>query len=81
MPMNLPNKDDIDRLKKERNWMFDQLSKINSVKVWPSEANFFLIRLIEKSGSLVFAQLKSKGFLVKNLKSLLTTLFLLLFLL
>ena len=47
--------------------MFDQLSKINSVKVWPSEANFFLIRLIEQSGSSTFAQLKSKGFLVKNL--------------
>ena len=60
-------KGNIDRLKKERNWMFDQLSKINSVKVWPSEANFFLIRLIEQSGSSTFAQLKSKGFLVKNL--------------
>ena len=57
----------IDRVKKERNWMFDQLSKINSVKVWPSEANFFLIRLIEQPGSLMFAQLKNKGFLVKNL--------------
>ena len=60
-------KDSIDVLKKERNWMFDQLNKINSVKVWPSEANFFLIRLAERSGTSTFMQLKNKGFLVKNL--------------
>ena len=60
-------KSNIEWLRKERNWMFDQLSKINSVKVWPSEANFFLIRLTERPGSSAFLHLKRKGFLVKNL--------------
>ena len=46
--------------------MFDQLSNINSVKVWPSEANFFLIRLENNQGPQCL-QLKNKGFLVKNL--------------
>ena len=51
----------------KRDWMFDQLSSIASVKVWPSEANFILIRLKQKSGPDIFGQLKDKGFLVKNL--------------
>ena len=52
---------------REREWMLDQLSSIKNLKVWPSEANFVLVRPTRKSGTEVFSKLKSKGFLVKDL--------------
>jgi len=57
----------IDELVKERDWVFDQLSSIKELRVWPSDANFILVRSLTKVGSEIFRQLKNKGFLVKDL--------------
>ncbi len=59
--------ENIKELIKEREWMWEQLSVFKNLKVWPSEANFILVRPKGKSGPEVFNRLKSKGFLVKDL--------------
>jgi len=53
------------KIKRDRAWLFQQLSAIASVQVYPSEANFLLFRVA--NATAVFNGLKQLGVLIKNL--------------
>lgn len=55
-----------EQIKKDRGWVFQALSKISGIEVFPSEANFLLFR-VEGSADAVFNGLKEKGVLIRNL--------------
>lgn len=51
---------------KERAILIDQLSKIEGIKVYPSEANFILVDFQNYHAELIFSQLLESGVLVKS---------------
>jgi histidinol-phosphate aminotransferase len=54
-----------EQIKRDRAKLYQQLSEIAAVKVYPSEANFLLFRVANSNA--VFNGLKQRGVLVKNL--------------
>jgi len=54
-----------EQIKRDRSKLFQQLSEIDGVRVYPSEANFLLLR-VANAGE-VFNGLKRRGVLIKNL--------------
>lgn len=52
---------------RDREVLFQQLSGIEGVKVWPSAANFILFRMIDLDANRIFQGLKEQGILIKNL--------------
>ena len=59
----------VDWVIKERDWMLAELSGFENLKVWPSKANFILVRTLNRSGFDVFNELKENGFLVKDMSN------------
>jgi threonine-phosphate decarboxylase len=58
-------------MKKERNFLYKELSKIQKLKVFPSEANFFLIDLRKAGIKALTAKKKliEKGMLIRDCRS------------
>jgi histidinol-phosphate aminotransferase len=54
-----------EQVKRDRAILFEQLDKIATVKVYPSEANFLLFRVA--NATAIFDGLKQHGVLIKNL--------------
>ncbi|HEY9052879.1 MAG TPA: histidinol-phosphate transaminase [Gammaproteobacteria bacterium] len=54
-------------IRDQREWLFNELSHLQDVTVYPSRANFILLKLMEADTNQVFAQLKAAGILIKNL--------------
>jgi histidinol-phosphate aminotransferase len=54
-----------EQVKRDRAILFEQLGKIATVKVYPSEANFLLFRIA--NATAIFNGLKRHGVLIKNL--------------
>jgi histidinol-phosphate aminotransferase len=54
-----------EQIKRDRAKLYDLLSKIATVKVYPSEANFLLFRVADATA--IFNGLKQRGVLIKNL--------------
>lgn len=54
-------------LREQREWLFEQLNSIDEIKVYPSRANFILVRLQKNNATDVFEKLKDEGVLIKNL--------------
>ncbi len=54
-------------IRAERAQLFEALTRIDGIRPFPSEANFILVRMPEGQGDAVFAGLKERGVLVKNL--------------
>jgi histidinol-phosphate aminotransferase len=54
-----------EQIKQDRTWLFQQLSAVSGVQVYPSEANFLLFRVAD--ATVVFNGLKQRGVLIKNL--------------
>lgn len=50
-----------------RDELFSDLSRLESIEVWPSYGNFILFRASEKSAGDVFDGLRQRGVLIKNL--------------
>jgi len=63
-----PVQKQLDALIKERNEMIHKLSKFNSLKIFPSDANFVLFRVEQNSGAL-FKQLMESGILIRDLSN------------
>ena len=67
----LQHKDVLDdqaaRLRQERERLFQNLSALPGVQVWPSAANFILFRVTKAPAPLVFEGLRQRGVLIKNL--------------
>jgi histidinol-phosphate aminotransferase len=54
-----------EQIKKDRAWLYERLVGIADVRPYPSEANFILFRAMHADA--VFAGLKQRGVLIKNL--------------
>jgi histidinol-phosphate aminotransferase len=54
------------RIRESRQALFDGLQRIAGIRVWPSAANFILIRTERLPAAEVHGRLKSHGVLVKN---------------
>ena len=61
-------KKQVEIIKKERERVVKEVSQIENVKVYPSDANFFLMRV--PNGDLVHKKLIEKGVLVRNMSHL-----------
>jgi len=55
------------QLKENRQRLMAQLSEIDAIKVFPSQANFALVRVPEGKAGQTFTSLKQQGVLIKNL--------------
>lgn len=51
----------------DREVLFSELSKIESITPYPSQANFILVRVEEGEADKIFNNLKEQGVLIKNL--------------
>ncbi|MGR9037805.1 MAG: aminotransferase class I/II-fold pyridoxal phosphate-dependent enzyme, partial [Gammaproteobacteria bacterium] len=51
----------------ERMVMFNRLSRLNNIRVFPSVANFILFKTGENQADGVFGDLQQQGILIKNL--------------
>lgn len=63
-----PVQKQLDALKQARSEMIQELSKLKSVQVFPSDANFVLFR-VEQDSQALFKQLMESGILIRNLGS------------
>jgi histidinol-phosphate aminotransferase len=50
-----------------RHWLQGQLAQIDDIHVYPTKANFILIKLLRHDANAVFNYLKSAGILIKNM--------------
>ena len=57
------------RIRAERESMLSQLTAMGVLKVYPSQANFILFRVMQGDADAVFASLKAQGILIKNLNA------------
>ncbi len=57
------------RIRAERESMLSQLTAMDVLKVYPSQANFILFRVMQGNADAVFTQLKEQGILIKNLNA------------
>jgi len=53
-------------IREQREWMFNELSSIAQFDVFPSRANFILLRVLQGDASEIFEGLKKRGVLIKN---------------
>lgn len=51
----------------DREQLFNDLAKIKNITVYPSQANFILVRVAEGKADKIFNALKEQGVLIKNL--------------
>ena len=56
-----------EKIRQQRQWMLEALSGFDALEVYPSRANFILVRLKQGDADAVFAGLKEQGVLIKNL--------------
>lgn len=56
-----------DAIKKDRNMLMQRLEGIGLEKIWPSEANFILVRTPKDTAKTIFAAMKDQGVLIKCL--------------
>ena len=56
-----------DKIKNDREKLSERLKKIDGLDVYPSDANFILVRLQDKNADEVFFALKEQNILIKNL--------------
>ncbi|MFA5364329.1 MAG: histidinol-phosphate transaminase [Candidatus Bathyarchaeia archaeon] len=61
-------KEQIDKVKTERDWLLGQLKQVNGVYVYPSDANFILFKITKNSltSAAVNERLEKRGILVKD---------------
>lgn len=53
-------------IREQREWMFKELSCFAQFSVFPSRANFILLRVLQGDASDIFEGLKKRGVLIKN---------------
>jgi histidinol-phosphate aminotransferase len=67
----LDNSDVLERqtqkIRQDRDTLFNQMRQVAGIKVYPSQANFLLFRVADGRGPEVFNKLKADGVLIKNL--------------
>ncbi|VAW59717.1 Histidinol-phosphate aminotransferase [hydrothermal vent metagenome] len=53
-------------IREQRDWLFEKLSDFSQFNVYPSRANFILLKVLKGDASTIFEGLKSRGVLIKN---------------
>jgi len=53
-------------IRDQRDWLFNELTSFSQFKVFPSRANFILLRVLDGDASAIFESLKQHGILIKN---------------
>jgi len=53
-------------IREQREWLFEKLCEFSQFKVFPSRANFILLRVVDGDASQIFEGLKQRGVLIKN---------------
>lgn len=56
-----------EELRQARQSLFDRLQSMDGLEVFPSEANFILVRCLQRPAKEVFARMKAQGVLIKCL--------------
>ena len=51
----------------QRDWLFSELQSFTQFQVFPSRANFILLRVLDGDATLIFECLKEQGVLIKNM--------------
>lgn len=54
-------------IREQREWLFNELNKCSQFEVFPSKANFILMRVVVGDASDIFESLKKQGVLIKNM--------------
>ena len=55
------------RIIRDRDALYERLAAMDGIQVWPSKANFLLLRMAPGSGTATVAALRERGVLVKDL--------------
>jgi len=53
-------------IREQRDWLFEKLSEFSQFNVYPSRANFILLKVLKGDASKIFEGLKQRGVLIKN---------------
>ncbi len=53
-------------IRQQREWVFSELTAFSQFKVYPSRANFILLKVLQGDASRIFECLKEQGILIKN---------------
>ncbi len=53
-------------IREQRVWLFEELNKFNQFEVYPSRANFILLKVLQGDATEIFECLKKQGVLIKN---------------
>ena len=56
-------------IRKDRNALLQSMNAIAALEVFPSQANFILFRVLNRSADDVFDRIKQSGVLIKNMKA------------
>ena len=56
-------------IRRDREQLFQSLSRVRGVQAWPSQTNFILFRIENREADQVFEGLRTRGVLIKNLSS------------
>ncbi len=57
----------VSELRQARETLQASMKKLPNIHVWPSQANFILFRVLNKSADAIFSGLRNQGVLIKNL--------------
>ncbi len=58
-----------ERIRDEREVLLEKMRATQGIEVFPSQANFILFRVLDKSANDVFESIKKSGVLIKNMKA------------
>ncbi len=69
----LDNIDELDKqaalIREQRSDLLKKMQAMDSIKTFPSDANFILFRVLNKNAGDVFESIKQQGVLIKNMKA------------
>jgi len=54
-------------IREQRDWLFEELKSFSQFQVFPSRANFILLRVTDGDATSIFECLKKQGVLIKNM--------------
>ncbi len=56
-----------EQIKQQRDWLIGELAKFSTLRVWPSQANFIVVKSLTRDAKKLHESLKENGVLVKCL--------------
>ncbi|MEX2165274.1 MAG: histidinol-phosphate transaminase [Sulfuricaulis sp.] len=59
----------VEQIREDREKLYESLTRLNGLQVWPSQTNFLLFRTLNRDADEVFESLRARGVLIKNLNA------------